>query len=135
MPSPSICLLTGLGCAVLFSRMRSPASYRRLARLAAVLLALLGTYFAINDLIRPYRAYEDSQNRRFARWFWSEYGRECDLLCARRDLGLFFEPKDWRTGMSAVYLCYQRIYAGNLIWEKGFSQPLRRDKPDPIGLF
>jgi len=126
--------LTGLGYAALFSRMLSPASCRRWARLAAVLLALLGTYFPINDLVRPYRTYEDSENRRFARWFWSEYGRESDLLCARCDLGLFFEPTDWRTGMGAVYLCHQRIYAKHNVG-KGFHHRFTRDKPIRLVFF
>ena len=132
--APSICVLTGLGCAVLFSRLLPPASCRRSVRLTAVLLALLGAYFAINDLVRPYRTYEDSENRRFARWFWSEYGREGDLLCARCDLDLLFEPKDWRTGMSAVYLCYQRIYAKPNAG-KGFGQRFVGDQPIRLVFF
>jgi Dolichyl-phosphate-mannose-protein mannosyltransferase len=129
--APSICVLTGLGWAALFARMRSPASCRRSARLAAVLLALLGTYFAINDLVHPYRSYEDLENRRFARWFWSEYGRGSDLLCARHDLGLRFEPKDWHSGMSAVYLCHQRFFAKRHAG-KGFRQ--RRTWAQPMRL-
>jgi hypothetical protein len=132
--APSICVLTGLGCAVLFARMRSPASCRRWSRLTAVLLALLGTYFAINDLVRPYRTYEDWETRRFARWFWLEYGRGNDLLCTRNDLGLLLEPKYWRTGMSAVYLCNQKFFAkrnaGNV-----FRQRFARNKPIRLVFF
>jgi hypothetical protein len=126
--------LTGLGCAVLFSRLLPPASCRRSVRLTATLLALLGAYFAINDLVRPYRTYEDSENRRFARWFWSDYGREGDLLCARCDLDLLFDPKDWRTGMSAVYLCHQRIYANHNAG-KGFRRRFVGDQPIRLVFF
>ena len=90
--APSICVLAGCGGAALLSRMRSPALSGRSLRLAGALLALLGFYFIVTDLIRPYRTIEDHQNRRFARWFWSEYGRDADLLCARCDLGLIFQP-------------------------------------------
>jgi hypothetical protein len=132
--APSICILAGLGCAVLFSQMLSPASCRRSARPAALLLALLGTYFAINDLIRPYRTYEDWENQRFARWFWSEYAHGSDLLCTRRDLGLLFEPKDWRTGMSAVYLCNHGFFAKRNAG-KGFRQRGPWDKPIRLVFF
>ena len=132
--APSICVLTGLGCAVLFSRLLPPASCRRSVRLTAVLLALFGAYFAINDLVRPYRTYEDSENRRFARWFWSEIRPRGRPSVARCDLDLLFDPKDWRTGMSAVYLCHQRIYANHNAG-KGFRRRFAGDQPMRLVFF
>jgi 4-amino-4-deoxy-L-arabinose transferase-like glycosyltransferase len=120
--APSICVLAGVGGAALIARMRSPALSGRSLRLAGALLAFLGFYFIVTDLARPYRTFEDHQNRRFARWFWSEYGRDSDLLCARCDLGMLFQPKDWRTGMSALYVCNQRIYSR----QNGATRPLAR---------
>jgi hypothetical protein len=107
---PSICMLAGLGASLLLVRLQAPPWGRRSAYGCAALLAMLGSYFLGNDLVRPYRVYEDFASRRFARWFWSDSNWGADLLCVKKDLGLVFQPTLWRTGMSAVYLYHERLY-------------------------
>jgi hypothetical protein len=107
---PSICLFTGLGSALLLVRIRSASWGRHLVYTFAAFLAVLGTYFIGSDVFRPYRVYEDYASRRFARWFWSEPNRDAEVLCARNDLGLVFQPTLWKTGMSSVYLYHQSLY-------------------------
>jgi hypothetical protein len=108
---PSICLLTGLGAAVLLARLSPAARRRRVLGVAVGLLALLGGYLIARDVIKPYRVWGDVQSREFARWFWREYGQEADLVCVTCDLGLAFEPKLWTSGMSAVYLFHRAMFA------------------------
>ncbi len=55
-------------------------------------------------------------------------------FCARCDLDLLFDPKDWRTGMSAVYLCHQRIYANHNAG-KGFRRRFAGDQPMRLVFF
>jgi hypothetical protein len=110
--SPTICILGGVGFTRMLERTLRPANRMRGVRIAATLLAGLGAYFAVNDVIHPYRSLADQENRRFARWLWTDYAKQSNLICLRHDLGLLTHRKFWHTGMSAIYLCYQRIYAG-----------------------
>jgi hypothetical protein len=107
---PSICLLAGLGSALLLVLLQSAPRGRRSVCGFAALLALLGIYFIGSDLVRPYRVYEDLASRRFARWFWSESNAGSALHCVKKDLGLVLQPTLWKTGMSAVYLYHQNLY-------------------------
>src|SRR5262249_42216128 len=63
------------------------------------------------DLLLPYRVRSDEDSRRFAREFWStDRGPELSV-CAKSDLGMVFQPKLWKTGMSAVYLFHRGMHA------------------------
>jgi hypothetical protein len=105
--APSICLLTGLGAAVLFDRLSSPAWRSRGLGLTVGLLAILGFSLAGRDLVQPYRVPADATSRAFARWLWTESSPDAELLCVKSDLGLSFQPELWKRGMSAVYLFHQ----------------------------
>ncbi|MGO9470632.1 MAG: hypothetical protein ACLQIB_01155 [Isosphaeraceae bacterium] len=108
--APSICILSGLGIAALIRRL-APARQRRYLVFSVGALAALGAFWAGRDLLQPYRTREDQVTRQFARWFWTEYGRDADVLCAAGDLGLDFLPKRKTPGACAVYLCHRRIFA------------------------
>jgi hypothetical protein len=105
--APSICLLTGLGVAVLLERTLSPASRRRGTGLAVGLLAALGVCLIARDLVLPYRVPADATSRSFAHWLWNESSPDAELVCAKSDLGFAFQPELWKRGMSAVYLFHQ----------------------------
>jgi hypothetical protein len=105
--APSICLLTGLGAAVLFDRLSSPVWRRRGLGLTVGLLSTLGFALAGRDLVQPFRVPGDVTSRDFARWLWTESSPDADLLCVKSDLGLSFQPDLWKSGMSAVYLFHQ----------------------------
>ena len=54
----------------------------------------------------------------------------CSAL--KKDLGLLFQPKHWKTGMSAVYLYHQKLYkrhAETELAETVFRQRFADDKP------
>lgn len=108
---PSVILLSALGGAAVLAR----ASTRRWAKhslaITLTLLAAIGIVLVGRDLIYPYREKSDLLTRDFARWFWSEQGRDADLVCAKTDLGFSFQPELWQFGMSAVYLCNQRMFS------------------------
>jgi hypothetical protein len=107
---PSICLLTGLGAAVVAGWL--PLRVRRRALRSSVgLLAALGLFLIGRDLIKPYRVWGDEESRRFARRFWSDDGRDAKLICVKSDLGLAFQSRVWSSGMSAVYRFHRAMYA------------------------
>ena len=109
--APATCLLAGLGAATLISLPRSP---RRRGRLAIGLLGLLGGVGAIlmvGQIVSPGRSTCDQRTREFARWFWSERGRDAEIACLKADLGLVFDRHHWQYGRSSLYLCNQRIYS------------------------
>jgi len=107
---PSIVLLTGLGGGGLLARASSRKWGRPSLAVSLIALTALGIGLMARDLVRPYRDSEDLVSRNFARWFWSEYSRDADLLCVKTDLGFTFRPELWRFGVSAVYLCHQRMF-------------------------
>ncbi len=108
---PSIILVSALGGAAILAQ----AQGRRLAKhsltISLMLLAAIGVTLIGRDLVCPYREKSDLVTRNFARWFWSEKGRDADLLCVKNDLGFSFRPELWQIGMSAVYLCNQRMFS------------------------
>jgi hypothetical protein len=109
--APSIILLTGLGGAAVLARASTLRWAKHSLALSLAALAAIGIALIARDLIQPYRERSDLITRNFARWFWSENGREAELVCAKTDLGFRFQPQLWQIGMSAVYLCNQRMFS------------------------
>jgi 4-amino-4-deoxy-L-arabinose transferase-like glycosyltransferase len=105
--APSICLLVGLGAAILLGRLPSRALQRRGLGWAVGLLATLGFFLIGRDLVQPYRVPADVTSRSFAHWLWNESSPDAELLCVKSDLGFAFQPELWKRGMSAVYLFHQ----------------------------
>jgi hypothetical protein len=109
--APMICLLGGLGLAVLINGL--PGSrWRRLAVQTVVsALGLLGLLLLGLTLVRPYKSLADENSRRFARWFWTEQSQDAELVCVKADLGNGFDQRNWSLFRSALYLCNQKIYS------------------------
>ena len=109
LPS-AVCLLTGLGAAVVLDRLSSQAWRRRGLGLTVGLLAAARRPLSVigqRDLVQPYRIPGDATSRSFAHWLWNECSRDAELLCVKSDLGFVFQPELWKRGMSAVYLFHQ----------------------------
>jgi hypothetical protein len=109
--TPSICLLMGLGMADLMALIPRDKTRRAVMASSLVALGLLGCGIVVRDVAEPYRVKQDAATRDFARWFWKEKSRDAGLACAKTDLGISFNERLWRVGMSAVYLFHQRIYS------------------------
>ncbi|MDR3634168.1 MAG: hypothetical protein P4L84_10200 [Isosphaeraceae bacterium] len=109
--APAICLLSGLGAALLLARLRGPGTHRLALWGFCGLLAVFGLGRMGYDLSHPYKGPDDERHRGFARWFWSEQSRHAELLCPKADLGVAFQPAHWTKDSTDTYLCYQRIYS------------------------
>ncbi len=106
---PGICLLAGLGLAVLLVRVASARRRTRLLRLGLIVFGLIGIVPLAIDACHPQRTSHADRARRFAREFWPEVCKGAEPVCLRWDLGL----GDWNsTNLNvAVYLCDQQIYS------------------------
>ncbi len=129
---PMICLLAGYGLAWSIGRVRRPGFYRKAALGCLVGFGSIGIIAIGSDLVQPGKTPSDLRAREFARWFWTEAGRDAELACARVDLGLDFEGGPTHDGRSADYLTNQKIYSSRqrdgrpLDWAKvSPSHPLR----------
>jgi hypothetical protein len=131
--APMICLLSGLGLAVMIGQLRI-ARVRRLAVLTSALgLALTGIVMLGVKIACPYKSIPDQNSRTFARLFWTENALDSQLVCAKSDLGLGFNRRNWSMFRSALYLCNQKIYSprhreggGAIHWDLVSSErPLR----------
>jgi hypothetical protein len=107
--APGICLLAGVGAAVLISLCRDRWRRRRAVCTVLVSLVAVGVVPLAADGFHPYRAVHAQQAREFARQFWPEFVRDVDPVCLRWDLGI----GEWdSTNLNvAVYLCNQMIYS------------------------
>lgn len=108
--APAVCLMAGLGGAVLLERL-STATSRRLA-ISGVLtgLGIFACGMAADSFARPYRDAEDPLYKELAKSLWAD---ESDYVtvCAKTDLALdFCDPRGYQYPY-AVYRCYQRLYS------------------------
>ncbi len=129
---PMVCLLAGSGLAGMIGRFRRPAIYRKLVLSIVAAFVAIGAGSIMAGLVNPYRSIMDQRAREFARWFWTEAGRDAELACVRVDLGLDFEGGPNHDGRSANYLTYQKIFSARhhsgkpLEWSKiSAAHPLR----------
>jgi hypothetical protein len=128
--APMICLLSGIGLAVMIGRLRL-ARMRRLAILTTSLgLAMIGIVTLGLKIAFPYKSIPDQNSRAFARSFWNEESLDSQLVCVKSDLGLGFNRRNWSFFRSALYLCNQKIYSprhrkgGGINWDV-----VSRDRP------
>ena len=107
--APSICLLAGMGAAVLLARCRNPRRRHRAIQASLVSFALIGIIPIAADALHPYRSVHAQRAREFAQRFWPEFVRDAEPVCLRWDLGI----GGWNsTNLNvAVYLCNQMIYS------------------------
>jgi hypothetical protein len=130
--APMICLLSGLGLAVMISRPRL-ARVRRLAVLSSAIgLAITGITMLGIKMAFPYKSVPDQNSRAFARSFWTEKALDSQLVCVKSDFGLGFNRRNWSLFRSALYLCNQKIYSprhrlgGGINWDiVSADRPLR----------
>ncbi len=131
--APAFCTLAAVGAAAAILRAKSGRG-RRGVTLACVLaiLAAIGAGCAARDLARPAKTLDLLRTRDFARWFWHMAEFEGEVACLKTDLGLAFSPLTFDQGISALYLCNQRIYSPRhargapLRWDRiSADRPLR----------
>jgi hypothetical protein len=117
---PSICLLSGVGLAVLLALVRDARCQTRVRTATLVALAVIGVVPVVADAFHPYRTVHAQRARQFARMFWPAFIRDAQPVCARWDLGI----GEWESSNLnvAVYLCNQMIYSPH----RQFPGELRR---------
>ena len=109
--APMICLLSGLGVAVMIGRLRR-ARLRRLAVLTTAFgLVMTGIVMLGLKMAFPYKSLADQNSRDFARSFWTEKAVDAQLVCVKSDLGLGFNRRNWSMFRSALFLCNEKIYS------------------------
>lgn len=90
---PFVCLLVGEGLAIALAAVRHLPTRRRLTVGLTTAALALCIGLALHDLVRPYKARLDEDNREFSRWFWRYAGEGEPLVDLSDDLGVsFFEP-------------------------------------------
>jgi hypothetical protein len=129
-----VCLLAGLGLAVLLGRWagQRPSGLARAMISLLVVLAIIPLGSIVRDFAFPGKTGCDIRSRDFARWFWFELGSDAELVCLKSDLHQDFSPQDFEWGFSSIYLCNQRIYSSRHAqrqppqWDRvSASHPLR----------
>lgn len=113
--APLICLVAGLGTAVVVSWLMQ-RTQRRMAILAVTLIYFTGIGFGSigRDLSRPYKTRSDMRARAFAQWFWFNASFEGEVAGIESDLKHVFSPDTYRQlSWAATYLCNKRIYSPN----------------------
>lgn len=110
--APAFCMLAGLGAAMLLIRKtQSPSGQPIPLFVVLTLLAAIGVGIIGRDVFVQTKTQYVMRSRDFARWFWYTAEFDGEVACLKTDLGLAFSERTYRAGMSAVYLCNQRIYS------------------------
>ncbi|MFV1967412.1 MAG: hypothetical protein ACC628_18435 [Pirellulaceae bacterium] len=109
---PMVCLLAGLGMAVLLDRLTHPRTPRPIPVVVlAMLLLVIPVGSMARDFLHPFKQLDYQRSRDFARWLWFTEALDGELVCVRNDLGKDFAPGTFAEGASSLYLCNQRIYS------------------------
>jgi hypothetical protein len=109
---PMICLISGLGAAVLLRLVMRRRGTARMALVATVALFISVAVGSMGrDFFKPYKTQDFLRNRAFARWFWVNKAHDGELVCMKSDLGVSCSPETFSTHFSSIYLCNQRIYS------------------------
>lgn len=108
--APIICLMAGLGAAVLLERVKRDATRRHLTAAAICGLAVLGFVSAVRDVARPYKTRYDLASRTIVRQLIATTPPETQLVCVYRDLGRDLAPGCFEWEHSARYQCNLAIY-------------------------
>lgn len=108
--APAICLLAGIGGGWLLERITDTQRRQRTFVCALVALGIVGGASFLRDLTHPFKTEEDARLQDFAEWFWTDYGRGSELVCAGEDLGQSFHGENWHEA-SHDYLCWQRMFS------------------------
>jgi hypothetical protein len=104
--APGICLLAGLGAALLTARLRRVEGRVAAARVALLFCALLGIGSAVKDSFKPYKSAADRDHRDFARRLWRE-ATAPPTVCLQADLGV----TAYERNLDSAYRCYHKMFA------------------------
>jgi hypothetical protein len=132
--APSIIVLAAIGGSLILGLASTSRRTRHSLGVTLTLLAVIGLVLSGRDLICPYREKGDLTTHDFARWFWRKNAREADLLCVKTDLGFSFQPDLWKFGMSAVYLCNQRMFSPPRATKDRLTDPAPASSRRPVRL-
>jgi hypothetical protein len=123
--APAICLLAALGADRLLAHLRSRRAWIEQG-LIGLLLVIGAGQFTLS-LVKPYQLESSQRARGFARWFWPTMAHDGSTICVKTEHRRDFEPWQWVTGISAEYLCNQRIYRPARVDNQGpaADRPLR----------
>jgi hypothetical protein len=103
--APGICLLTGLGAAMLAAKLRRFQWRVAAVRSALAFCAILGVATVIRDTFKPYKSVADRNHRDFARRLWND-ATGTPAVGLRTELGVTAYDENLNT----ICRCYQRIY-------------------------
>ncbi len=108
----AFCILAAIGAATLLSRPRKGRPVRTAPlTIALALLVAFGAGSAVRDVLSPAKSSTVERARDFARWFWFTTQFDGEVACLKTDLKRSFSPRSFERGLSAMYLCNQRIYS------------------------
>ncbi len=107
--APGICLLAGLGAAVLLRLVPWPRFRPATVGIGVSLLFLTALDLARKDQVHPCFFLVDIQARAFARQFWPNLEQNAEVACSRLD----FQIQNPRTLnlRTAIHVCNQSIYS------------------------
>lgn len=108
--APAICLLAALGIDRLVQRIGRPGRRVAVTRILLGSILLIGAGQFSISILKPYQLESSYRARSFARWFWPTVSHDAAVACVKSQHQRDFEPWQWVTGISAEYLCNQRIY-------------------------
>jgi hypothetical protein len=105
--APIICLLAGLGLAIILAKSPQIAWRRRALACYLATLVVMGGGVMVYDLVHPFKHRVDVVHQGFARWFWGQNWSDSKVVCLKTD----WQKDIFTTSDFSGYLCYQRIYS------------------------
>jgi hypothetical protein len=132
---PAICLIAGLGAAMLLERLPTPRARRRALLAATLALGAFGLAVAVDSVLSPYKGIDYERERRFARSFWRQMAADAEVVSLKTDLSVELEPKVllWASaGFNAAFHYYRAacgppaLQPDDVRWRRlGPGHPLR----------
>jgi hypothetical protein len=120
-----ICLLAGLGLAVVVDRIRDVAARVRAQQLALAALAVIALGTMVRDGWRPFKTATDMRMRDFARSFWFNYEAVAEVAGVQTDLQRpCWAAGSWELNWTAMFFCNQEIYSPR----RRRHEPIRYDR-------
>lgn len=128
--APAICILAGLGAAVILASLPWPRLRPGLIAASVVALVLTGGDLVRRDYAEPYRFRADLQARQFAKAFWPALEDGAEVACTREDFHVVNRQSlNLRT---PIHVCNEWIYSprrrqgrGPRLSEVSAERPLR----------
>jgi len=111
--APMVCLLAGLGAAVILVRRDASGRVRgcRAVLLVCGLLALVAVGSIGRDFAYPYRTRDVLRVRDFARWFWFTQEYDAEVISWETDVPEGAGSPVLGSPCAAIYVCNREIYS------------------------